>query len=44
MSPALQAAPKNRSTSAHCPGVFSAGAWPQPAISTTTAHGPRWRI
>ena len=25
-------------------GVFSAGAWPQPGISTTTARGPRLRI
>ena len=24
-------------------GVFSAGAWPQSLISTTTAHGPRCR-
>ncbi len=37
-------APMNRSTSANCSGVLSAGAWPQPGISTTTARGPRLRI
>jgi hypothetical protein len=36
--------PRKRSTSANCSGVFSAGACPQPWISTTTASGPRERI
>eukprot|EP01041_Mallomonas_annulata_P021941 gene21941-42126_t len=35
---------RNRCTSSNCSGTLSAGAWPHPAIVTTSARGPRSRM